>query len=153
MLDQAYHEARRGEGGRVVSAGLERGPRMLEASGLVSLVQAAPYVALLIAPGWYAPLPSPMPYVRWPEDSRGGENTPCTLSDGGATAPSQAADKRRGTLAGLLEPCSPANQACGLFLDAEFNGLGRALISIGLVCADGTGVVRGRRDPSRAAPG
>jgi hypothetical protein len=42
MLDQGYHEARRGEGGRVVSAGLERGPRMLEASGLVSLVQAAP---------------------------------------------------------------------------------------------------------------
>ena len=78
-----------------------------------------------------------MPYVRWPEDSRGGENTPCTLSDGGATAPSQAADKRRGTLAGLLEPCSPANQACGLFLDAEFNGFGGALISIGLVCADG----------------
>jgi hypothetical protein len=78
-----------------------------------------------------------MPYVRWPEDSRGGENTPCTLSDGGATAPSQAADKRRGTLAGLLEPCSPANQACGLFLDAEFNSFGGALISIGLVCADG----------------
>src|SRR5215213_7242588 len=99
------------------------------------------------------PLPSPTPYVPWPEDSRGEENTPCTLSDGRAIAPSQAADKRRGTLAGLLEPCSPANQAGGLFLDAEFNGLGRALISIGLVCADGTGVVRGRRDPSRAVPG
>src|SRR4051812_13575411 len=66
------------------------------------------------------PPPSPTPYVPWPEDSRGGDNTPCTLSDGKAIAPSQAADKRRGTLAGLLEPCSPANQACGHFLDAEF---------------------------------
>src|SRR5829696_6862374 len=83
------------------------------------------------------PLPSPMPYMPWPEDSRGGENTPCTLPDRAAIAPSQAADKRRGTLTGLLEPCSPANQAGGLFLDAKFNGLGRALISIGLVCADG----------------
>jgi len=78
-----------------------------------------------------------MPYVRWPEDSRGGENTPCTLSDGRTIAPSQAADTRRGTLAGLLEPCCPANQACGLFLDAEFNGFEGALISLGLVCADG----------------
>src|SRR3954449_10252030 len=98
------------------------------------------------------PLPSPTPYVRWPEDSRGGGNTPCTLSDGRAIAVSQAADKRRGTLAGLLEPCCPANQACGLFLDAEFNGFGRPDLDWSGLCG-WTGVVRGRRDPSRAAPG
>ncbi len=51
MLDKADHEARRGECRRVVSAGLERGPRMLKPSGLVSLMQAAPQIALLIAPG------------------------------------------------------------------------------------------------------
>ncbi len=99
------------------------------------------------------PLPSPTPYVRWPEDSRGGENTLCTLSDGGVIAPSQAADKRRGTLAGLLEPCCPANQACGLFLDAEFNGLGRALISIGLVCADGREGYEVAEIPAEPHPG
>jgi hypothetical protein len=45
--------------------------------------------------------------VRW--------TTLCTTGLSTAIAPSQAADKRHGTLAGLLEPCSPANHACDLF--------------------------------------
>ena len=59
------------------------------------------------------PLPSPTPYVRWPEDSRGGETAPCAHSDRRAIAPSQTAEFVRRQRPDLSEARSSSGRAIG----------------------------------------